>query len=196
MVSYHYLMKKELGYILHDIIWRMLPSKCFNPVEGMQTICGKVLKKQPSLAEFPDSYFAAFTDPRMHMKQHYHKLEPFLPNELQIIQEPNRQNCFEYALSAKPGKVKNSFIFWDILNTEGRKLKPFDSKKIREGDLVAYALPNIIGDVYIRHAGIYQGDNIVHSRWGISAPVIPHPLEIVAPNYWSGDFKHLRIVGR
>ncbi|MBW3020912.1 hypothetical protein KY334_06455 [Candidatus Woesearchaeota archaeon] len=183
----------KLASCFYSNIWKVLPPSYFNPKPGDLTLEGIALCEKPSLLEEELTKFAVFTDSRFYMKHLFEKLIPFLPQEFEVIEEPNGQNCFMYCLNIP--KQKKEFGRRNFnLKLEERGYEYFDFSKgsIEVGDIIVYSVPGIIDSIR-RHAGVYVGNGRVRSRWGINSPLIEHPLKEVISNYWNKDERFLTI---
>jgi len=178
---------------LYSNIWRIMPSSMFNPNEGDQTLEGITLSNQPSLSEDEKTKFAVFTDSRFYMNHLFEKLIPFLPENFEVIDKPNGQNCFMYSLDIKNRKKKFGAREFNLeLERRGYQCQDFSTDQIRKGDIIVYSIPGFVDSIRT-HAGIYVGNERVQSRWGQNSPLIEHPIKEVVPNYWNKDERYLTI---
>ncbi len=174
-------------------VWRILPSLMFNPNEGDQTLEGITLSIQPSLSEDEKTKFAVFTDSRFYMAHLFEKLIPFLPEDFEIIAEPNGQNCFMYCLDIKPKRREFGRKEFNLeLEQRGYRYQGFSKTQPKKDDIIVYSIPGFINSIR-KHAGIYMGNGRVQSRWGQNSPLIEHPIEEVVSNYWNKDKRYLTI---
>jgi len=87
----------------------------------------------------------------------------------------SQQDCIDYALGIQKRNCKGA----SCLN-----LYP-DINEPQEGDIALYLKREKDGDI-IAHAGIYQKDTTIVSRWGTGGPIFNHPIDFVPRNY--GDY--------
>jgi hypothetical protein len=175
----------------------MAPPSFFHPKPGDITIEGRQLTNTPSLSDDEKVKFAAFTDPRFYLPHLYRKLIPFLPERFEVIDGPNRQNCYMYCLNIDPKRTKRfeRREFDMELEKRGYNYYEFSRKNLRVGDIIVYSVFNHIDSIRT-HAGIYIGNGRVRSRWGYNSPLIEHPLEEVIPPYWNREERFLTIERR
>ncbi|MFW6285620.1 MAG: hypothetical protein ACOC16_00445 [Nanoarchaeota archaeon] len=174
-------------------LWKILPASMFNPNSGHPTLEGSFLSYRPSLTQNEAIKFAVFTEPRFYMSHLYKKLIPFVPEEFEVIDKPNGQNCFMYSLGILKPNIRfgrEKFYF----NLKSRNYQSFNYSKdiVEKGDIIVYSTPGYIDSV-IQHAGVYVGNGRVRARWGNNSPLIEHPLKEVISHYWNKDDKYLTV---
>ncbi|MEK7608466.1 MAG: hypothetical protein AAB495_02715 [Patescibacteria group bacterium] len=110
-------------------------------------------------------------------------IHPHLPEGLNLFRLPIKNdachNCYVYAF----GLNNDASFERALLGTENRVQELVDGKILKEisspvvGDYIIYKNNKVI-----KHAGIFQGGNIVISKWGLG-PVFKHPIFAVHPGY-------------
>jgi len=173
-----------------------------HPIEpGAKTTNGLKLKFNPSLSDSPEVKFAPFSDKRILVPNEYLKFQDYLPKEVRLIGSPDGipehgRNCWGYCfgdrLNLSPGDFKKH------LDSDYQQIF---SQDIPEHTLLVYAgMDNGICPQFL-HAGIYQGDGIVKSRWCDGGPVVEHPLKEVLHSFYNSDlgpytlnFRHKSLV--
>ena len=177
-------------------IWSLVPPFMFNPKEGNSNLDDYFLTLKPSL-ELPEELkFAAINDPRFRLRHLYKKLEPFLPDEFDLIAPPNRDDCSRFVF----GRVFNKKYCWGVhlnhLLNSGYELISFDNQLAEIGDVVVYTGTDVYtGPVWI-HVARYVGNSRVRSRWGFYSPVIESPIDQIYSSYWTGKSSDLQLLKR
>jgi len=151
---------------------------------GAKTTEGLRLKLNPSLSDPPEVKFAPFSDDRILDSSEYLKFQDFLPKEIKLIGPPDG--------SPEPGRNCWGYTHGDRLDmpaAEFRRSLNADYQQFMEEDIPQFTLLVYAGmddgaDVQLLHAGIYQGEGIVRSRWCDGGPVVEHPIEEVLPTFY------------
>lgn len=100
------------------------------------------------------------------MSHLFEKLIPFLPQEFDIIDEPNGQNCFMYCLDIPKQRKKFGRKDFDSeLEKRGYQYFNYSKESIEIGDIIVYSIPWFIDSIR-QHAGVYVGNGRVQSKWG------------------------------
>ena len=178
---------------LYSNLSKILPPLVFNPKPGDLTSKGLLLSQKPSLLEGDAIKFSVFTDSRFYISHLFEKLIPFLPDGIEVVGNPNGQNCFMYCLDMSPIRRKFGRKAFDVeLEHQGYQYSNFSKDNLQIGDIIVYSTQGFI-DPIGQHAGIYVGNGRVRSRWGKNSPLLEHQLEEVPLNYWNKDEKYLTI---
>ena len=178
---------------LYSNLWKLLPSVAFNPNPGDLTLEGLALVEKPSLLEEDTIKFSVFTDRRFYILHLFEKLIPFLPEGIEVVGNPNGQNCFMYCLDITPRRKEFGIKEFNMeLEHQGYQYSNFSKNNLQIRDIIVYSRPGFIDSIR-QHAGIYVGKGRVRSRWGNNSPLLEHQLEEVPLNYWNKDERYLTI---
>ncbi|OIO40989.1 hypothetical protein AUJ62_03690 [Candidatus Pacearchaeota archaeon CG1_02_32_21] len=174
--------RENLDYLVDKLVVDRLVR------EGMITTGGLRLLK-PDYCSIPEVKFSFLSDKRFFDSRYYKEFESFMPNGFSIVGEPKDESAFVYVLR-ETGLARNgmrnihSANFLDIIGKGG--FKSVNSLSPVKEDIVLYS--PVKDDIILyspfeadftgyNHAGIYNGDDKVRSRWGFGSPVIEHPLK-------------------
>jgi hypothetical protein len=98
-----------------------------------------------------------------------------LPEDIELVEPPSKKtDCEMYVTGLEES--------YGILLFDGCDRVAWDEEL--PGDIVLY-MEDSNGTLTREHAGFYEGDNIVRSKWGRDGPVLRHPLEVVPLSFGS-----------
>jgi len=122
--------------------------------------------------------------------RHLARGEPFstlgkrLPSGIRVIQDASGDDvdCLGYLIGREASSADIS-IFLESLS-EGREVTV-----PQRGDIVVYY--DYEGGVV--HVGMYIGNGMVRSKWGVGGPVVEHDIHFVPPEWKDGGIRYYRI---